>query len=353
MKILVISFAGIGDTIFATPLIHELRENFPAATIDAFVRWNGAKSLLEKNPCLNTVYQKDIAEDSKIYAMQFLMKLRRAHYDVSINTFPQSRGEYRFVARFIGARTRISHEYENFTAFDRMLTPKTVPVDYSKHAVENNLSLLQFLDAKPKLSSHRYELFLTGKENTWAAAYVAQQNLQGRRLFGIHVGSGATKNLARRRWPLDNYIELTRQLREQRPDLAVLFFGGPGEQEDHEKIRAALGEGKVFFPRTATFLHAAALIGRCDAFLSVDTSNMHLAAAMGVKKQIVIETPTWNKQIEPFGNSFTLVKNPAVAGRNLEFYRYDGGDIKGTEEELTRIMASVKVEDVLKAVTGQ
>jgi lipopolysaccharide heptosyltransferase II len=352
LKILVISFAGIGDTIFATPLIHELRENFPQATIDAFVRWNGSKSLLEKNPYLNSVYQKDIAKESKLESLQFLMKQRRARYDVSINTFPQSRGEYRFVAKFISAQTRISHEYENFKSFDRLLTPKTVPVDYSKHAVENNLSLLQFLDAKPKLSSHRYELFLSEIENTWATTYIAQQNLQGRRLFGIHVGSGATKNLARRRWPLDKYIELARELREQRPDLAILFFGGPGEKEDHEKIRAALGDGKVFFPQTDTFLHAAALIGRCDVFLSVDTSNMHLAAAMGVKKQIVIETPTWNKQIEPYGNPFTLVKNPAVAGRNLEFYRYDGGDIKGTEEELTRIMASVKVEDVLKAAVG-
>ena len=350
MKILVISFAGIGDTIFATPLIHELRENFPAATIDAFVRWKGAKSLLESNPYLNTVYQKDIAEDSKLGSLQYLMEHRRARYDVSINTFPQSRREYRFVAKFIGAQTRASHEYENFTGFDRLLTPKTVPVDYSKHAVENNLSLLQFLGVKPKLSSHRYELFLSDKENTWATNYIAEQNLQQRPRFGIHVGSGATKNLARRRWPLENYIELARQLREQRPDLAILFFGGPGEKEDHEKIRAAFGEGKVFFPQTETFLHTAALIGRCDVFLSVDTSNMHLAAAMGVRKQIVIETPTWNKQIEPYGNPFTLVKNPAVAGRNLEFYRYDGGDIKGTEEELGRIMAAVKVEDVLKAV---
>ena len=34
---------------------------------------------------------------------------------------------------------------------------------------------------------------------------------------------------------------------------------------------------------------------------------------------------------------FTLVKNPVIAGRNLDFYRYDGGDIKGTREELLRM----------------
>ena len=39
----------------------------------------------------------------------------------------------------------------------------------------------------------------------------------------------------------------------------------------------------------------------------------------------------------PYGNPFTLVKNPVVTGRGLEFYRYDGGDIKGTREELLRV----------------
>jgi heptosyltransferase II len=347
MKILVISFAGIGDTLFVTPLIHELRENFPGATIDVFVRWTGAKGLLEKNPHINTLYQKDIAADSKLGSLAYLWKLRGQRYDVSINTFPQSRRDYRLVARFINAKARLGHDYGNFTALDRWLTNQTLPVDYSKHAVENNLALLSFLDAKPKLPGHRYELFLTEADKAWAADYVARQKLQARPLLGIHVGSGGTKNLALRRWPLENYIELVRRLGEKKPELGILFFGGPEEKLDHEKIQAAAGTGKALFPKTQSLIQSAALIGKCDLFLSVDTALMHIAAAMAVKKQIVIETPTWNKPIEPYGNPFTLIKNSAVAGRNLEYYRYDGGNIKGTAEELVRIMASVTVEDVL------
>jgi hypothetical protein len=60
VKILVISLAGIGDTLFATPLIHELRANFPDATIEALVRWPGARDLLANNPHLNRVHQKDL-----------------------------------------------------------------------------------------------------------------------------------------------------------------------------------------------------------------------------------------------------------------------------------------------------
>ena len=78
MNILVISLAGIGDTIFATPLIHELRANFPAANLDAFVLWSGSKNLLEGNPHLNSVHQKNLISASKTDSLRFLWQLRQA-----------------------------------------------------------------------------------------------------------------------------------------------------------------------------------------------------------------------------------------------------------------------------------
>jgi ADP-heptose:LPS heptosyltransferase len=91
---------------------------------------------------------------------------------------------------------------------------------------------------------------------------------------------------------------------------------------------------------------------RCSAFLSVDTALMHIAAAVKTPRQIVIEAPTFNKTNEPYGNPFVLVRNPAVAGRNLEYYRYDGLGIHGSRQELTRLMASVSPEAVYEALAG-
>jgi ADP-heptose:LPS heptosyltransferase len=350
VKILVISLAGIGDTLFATPLIHELRVNFPDAIIDALVLWRGAKSLLENNPHLNAVHQQNLMVETKTGSLKFLWKRRRAGYDATLNTFPQSRRHYRLVAKFINAPLRLSHAYEGSGRLDGWLVNKTLPPDGSQHAVENNLALLAPLGAKPKLPAHRYEIYLTAKEEAWAADFIAQHRLAGRPLLGIHVGSGGTKNLALRRWPLASYIELVRRVRQSRPDVRVLFFGGPEEKIDHEKIQVLTGDGDLLFPQSENLRQAAALIGKCAAFLSVDTALMHVAAAMQVRGQIVIETPTWNRPIEPYANPFTLVKNPAVAGRNLEFYRYDGGAIKGTNAELTACMTSVSVADVFAKV---
>jgi hypothetical protein len=71
---------------------------------------------------------------------------------------------------------------------------------------------------------------------------------------------------------------------------------------------------------------------------------------MNVPGQIVIETPSWNKTVEPYGRPFVLVPNPRVAGRNLDFYRYDGRGIRGSREEILRCMAAVTVESVYRAV---
>lgn len=348
MKILVISLAGIGDTLFATPLLLELRANFPDATIDVLVKEAGARDLLESNPHINRVFYKSLLTCGRIAGVKFLASLRRERYDVSINTHPQSRIHYRVAAWLVGAQTRISHEYECFGVWDRFLVNRTLPQDYARHAVENNLATLELLSVKKKLSAHALEIFLTPDEQKWADDFLAKKNLAGKKWLGVHVGSGGTKNLALRRWPLENYIKLTRQLQTEK-NLPVLFFGGPEEKSAHETIRTELPN--AIFPPTKNLRQVAAVLAKAGAFLSVDTALMHVAAAIRVRGQIVIETPTWNKPIEPFGNHFTLVKNPAVAGRNLEFYRYDGGDIKGSREEIIAAMESVTVAEVFAAVT--
>ena len=352
MKILVISLAGIGDTLLATPLLHELRINFPQAQIDVLVKEAGARDLLETNPHINSLHCETMLQQSKAATMRGLQRFRRQHYDVSLNTYPQSKIHYRLVSRWVAARERLSHKYDNWGFLDSMLVTKTIAQDYTLHSIENNLNLLSLIGAQPKLATHDSEVFLSVAEENWADGAVRELGLAGQRILGVHVGSGKTKNLALRRWPLANYIELFRVLTRDRHDVRVVLFGGPEEKEDHDRVMKEVSSSAVMVAPSRSLRQATALVGRCHAFLSVDTALMHVAAAMKVPRQLVIETPTFNKTIEPHDRPYTLIPNPAVKGRNLEFYRYDGRDIQGTAEELQQCMRAVTVEDVLKAVTA-
>jgi heptosyltransferase II len=350
MKILVISLAGIGDTLIATPLIRELRENFPGATIDALVRWPGAKDLLEHNPNVNHVFQKDLMTCGKFEALRFFRSLRRERYQLSINTHPQGPRLYRVAAWLTGAEVRISHEYERFSWLDRLLVTGTLPQDYSRHSIENNFDVLSLIGAKQKLTSHEMEFFLESGDEMLADEFLAKHKLTGQKILGIHVGSGGTKNLRLKRWPLKNYAGLVRRLNQARPDIRILLFGGPEEIKDHPVVLAQADQDLTLEAKTQNLRQTAALMKRCSGFLSVDTVLMHVAAAMKVPNQIAIEAPTLNPTNLPYGNPFNLVKNPAVAGRNLDYYRYDGRDIKGTREELLACMASITIEQVFDTV---
>jgi ADP-heptose:LPS heptosyltransferase len=307
--------------------------------------------LLENNPHLNRVYQKNLIKAGRLEALSFLWPLRRAHYDVSINTHPQPRIHYRIAARIAGAILRISHEYECFGWLDRRLVNQTLPQDYTRHSIDNNFDVLPLLGAKVKLPSHEMEIFLTPDEEDWADEFIVKNKLAGQKILGVHVGSGGTKNLPLKRWPLKHHAGLVRKLNKERPDIRVLLFGGPEEAKDHQVVLAQSNRELTLEAKTLNLRQTAALMKRCSAFLSVDTALMHIAAAVKAPNQIVIEAPTLNATNLPYGNPFTLVKNPVIAGRNLDYYRYDGGDIKGTREELLACMASVKIEDVFATVT--
>jgi heptosyltransferase-2 len=353
MKILVISLAGTGDTLLATPLIHELRAIYPTAVIDVLVLWAGARDLLEGNPHLNTVFQQNLMENNrlnKLAALRFLWSLRRHHYDVSINTHPQSKMLYRVAARVINARTRLSHNYHQSRWLDRVLGDCTLPQDYEQHSVENTLALLQFLGVKPVLPRHDCELFLSPGEIAWADAFLRERNLGVRKRFGIHVGSSGTKNLALRRWPVEHYLRLIQRMNQNHPEVAILLFGGPEEEQAHEQILAQTSRNQVFVVKTANFRQTAALVRTCDLFISGDTSLMHIAATVKVPKLFVIETPTFYKPNYPYQLPFSLIRNPEIAGRNLQYYLYDGRGIRGTDEELRRCMASITVDSVYQTL---
>ena len=202
MKILVIAMAGIGDTLIATPFLHELRANFPDATIHALVLWAGSKDLLQGNPHLNAVHQKNLIREGPLKSLPYLFSLRQQHYDVSINVHTLGRVHYRVVARIIAAKLRLSHEYENHGWLDRLLVNRTLPQDYTVHSVENNNRLLTLLGRKPALPRHELEIYLGPDEKQFAVEFIRSNRLVGRKKLGIHVGSGATKNLVLKRWPL-------------------------------------------------------------------------------------------------------------------------------------------------------
>jgi ADP-heptose:LPS heptosyltransferase len=277
-------------------------------------------------------------------SLKFLRSLAKRKYDVSINTHPQSKLEYRLVATLAGAKLRLSHNYHHSEIFGWLLGDRTMPQDYEKHSVDQTLDLFSFMGIKPVLPSHEYELFLTEEEITWGQKFVQEHQLEGQKLFAFHVGTSGTKNLALRRWPVRHYIGLIRRFQQNHPNVSILLFGGPEEVQLHAEILANVPPERVHNVKSSNFRQSAAVLRLCEMVISGDTSIMHLAAAVKVPKQFVLETPTFYKPNHPYGQPFVTICNPAVAGQNLKYYLYNGKGIQGSPDELRRLMSSITVD---------
>lgn len=345
MKVLVISFAGIGDSVLTTPLVRALSEQLPGATIDVLVRWPAARDLLQGCPYLNEIF----CERKTVGKIRLLWRLRRTHYDISINAYPQSKIEYRLIAWFINAYKRVSHRYDNYSRLDPKLITLSLDQDYGIHCVQNSLNLLKLLNLQNPSEPIAPEIVLSASDEQWADSFVNQHQLAGKLLLGIHVGSGTTKNLILKRWPVGHYVHLIQNLLAVDLAVTVLLFGGPEEEEPNAEILRAVESPRVIAVPSRTIKQATAVLKKCDLFLSVDNLFMHLAAMVKVPQQIVIESPTFNKAVEPYRRPYRLVRNPMVSGRNLQYYRFDGRNVQGTAEHLLECMNSISP----KAVFGE
>jgi len=89
----------------------------------------------------------------------------------------------------------------------------------------------------------KWKFFLTADEEEFAEEFLAKTNCPAKKP-GVHVGSGGTKNLRLKRWPLKNYAGLVRKLNKERPDIRILLFGGP---EEAKGSRSGFGAERPWF----------------------------------------------------------------------------------------------------------
>ena len=82
-------------------------------------------------------------------------------------------------------------------------------------------------------------------------------------------------------WPEEKMQDLLRLLRERYPAARIYLFGGPEERPALERLAAAAGDAAQL-TLVLPLAEQLALMQQMRVFISMDSSNMHLAALLGV-----------------------------------------------------------------------
>jgi len=349
-RVLIISLGGAGDTLMATPLLTELREAYPEAAIDVLTMQGAtARDILRGNPCVSRLLHHDFMTDSLRKSLGCCLSLRRTEYDVSFTVMPQNRFEYGLITFLIGARRRIGFDFAvKCGSMGNIFLTRQVKEDVEAHLIENNLRLLsEGLGRDLSRRDHRLRLYPDQSNARYADEFIAGHQLCGKRLVGLHPGSGTTKNLALRRWPAEKWAELASTLARE-DDTRILLFGSEDERDLRETIFRKSGVTRDFImnvePRP--ILDAAALIGRMHCFICCDTLLTHVAAAMEVPT-VVIMGPTPHTSVYPCRVRHWIVRTGIDCS---PCYGYSRFGIRCTNPDMLACLKGIQPDMVVEAV---
>jgi len=306
MNILILALSGIGDALMFTPALRLLRRALPGAQIDALVMFKGVKDMYERNEDINNVFYSDFIKQGILPSLNYVLKLRNK-YDYSINVYPSNRKEYNIINYLIGADKRAGVNYLRMNTRELgFLNNVSVMEDDAVHNVRTNIKLVEKLFNKNFTEEPDLNFSITNEDEEFAASYLQKLNIeQSDIIIGFHPGSATMKNHINRRWEPEKFVQLGKKLISEHK-AKILVFGGSEEEELKKGIVKSIDSANGISTEAENLPQSAAVIKRCNVFVTNDSSLMHVASAMK-RKVVAVIGPTNTAYIHPWNTEYKTV----------------------------------------------
>lgn len=315
-KILIVNPFGIGDVLFTTPLIANLKDAYPDSYI-GYVCNTRAKDILLNNPKVDRIfiYEKDqfrkLWRRSKILCIRKFFKLlsmvKKKRFDVVFDLSMAQ--EYGFLLWWIGIKKRIGYDYRERGVF---LTDKVKFGGYKgRHVADYYLGLLKFLGIVPRPKD--LEFPVGPQQEKWARDYLRETGVtEGTILIGIIPGGGASwgRTAYRKQWPVHRYANLANQITAQF-QAKIILLGDYNEVPLCNQVSSLMKTDPLMACGDTTISRFAAIIKNCRLVICNDGGPLHIAVSQGVRN------------ISIFGPVDPQVYGPYPASANSAVFKSD------------------------------
>ncbi len=306
MKILIIALSGIGDALMFTPALKKLKDEMSASEIDALVMYKGVEDIYKNLPQISKVIHWDFLKKKKFESLLFMLNLRNK-YDAVINVYPSNRSEYNLISLITGAHKRAAVEYLRMDYQNLgFLNNIRVKENDALHNVEENIRLVEKLIEKKIDKIPPLQLNLSDDDLSFADKYFSERSVNKDDLvIGFHPGCSTMKNHEKRRWEPNKFAGLGERLIKNH-NAKIFVLGGPEEDELKNEIVNKIKMTGAENVHTKSLTQTAAIMKRCNVFVTNDSSLMHVAAALQLNT-IAIIGPTNKNYIHPWDTEHTIV----------------------------------------------
>lgn len=271
MNILVMKFRNIGDVLLITPLLRNLKFNYPHANIDVSVNAQ-TKDMLTLNPNVRNiiVYERDeikkLSFFKKLYEeLKFVKNIYREKYDMIINLTDGDRGNFLSLL----SKSKIKIGYESDKIFFKYIFTHIISNISNRHMIEANLDPIRLL--KLKIKDKKVEIF-----NSLSDDLMVEKIVQNKAFIHIHPVS---------RWLfkciddkiMANIIDFCKfELKKE------VILTASSEESELKKVNSILSHCKskpMNLSGKLTLKQTSALNKKALCFIGVDTAIMHISAA--------------------------------------------------------------------------
>jgi heptosyltransferase-2 len=270
-SILIIKTGAMGDVLRTTTLIEPLRRHYPGAHI-TWVTDVSAVPLLKHNPKIQRLLTLN-AETEAILANEtfdLLLNFEKDPLPLALAGKVPARMHRGFAPTLWNTPTI----FNEASAYALVLGVS----DELKFRV-NKKTYPQIIAEMAELPYERdpYELYLPENAHRRRAQLEEKLADAPRPRIGLNTGCGSV--FRTKLWPVERWIELISELRQQAPTATLLLLGGPAEREMNQLILSSTA-GLVDTGCDNSLEEFFGVIDACDVVVSSDSLAMHIAIAL-------------------------------------------------------------------------
>ena len=316
--ILIANIFGIGDVLFTTPLVANLKKKYSDAKIDYMCNIR-TMDIVNHIPGVNDIYiyEKDLFVDiwheSKIRFFKtthnMFKDIRDEHYDIVFDlTLSRQIGLF---FKLAGIPSRVGLDYKKRGIFLTERIPFKGFKD--KHVIEYYLDCLRRLKIDPEVKE--MQLFTDAISQEIVLSHLREEGVRedSGPLVAVVPGGGASwgKMAERKRWNTERFSEVADIL--QKKGSAVAIIGDHSEADLCRSMAGRMKKKPILLVNDLALPDYIAFLNACDLVLCNDGGPLHIATALGVKT-VSIFGPVDEKVYGPYpvSDEHIVLKNENI-----------------------------------------
>jgi len=332
-RILIFNVNWLGDVLFSTAAIRNIRRNFPESYIACIIP-SRCYPVLKGNPHLDEVIIFDEKDRHKgIFAkLGFIRQLKGKMFD-TVFLFHRSFTRT-LICRLAGIEERIGH-YTRKRAF--LLTKKIIPPRRdSVHRIDYYLNVIE--KAGLRVEDRYPEIFFSHEDEKIVDDFFFQKNRLAKDDFIVVINPGG--NWIPKRWPKEYWAVLSDKLISEF-NAKVVISGSVSDVQLARQIKNLMRHEPIISCGIFNIKQLGALVLKADIFITADSGPLHIANAVGAKKIIALFGPTSPKITGPYPATNVVILQKDV-GCRIPCYQAHCPD--------NRCMKEITPEDLLAEI---